>query len=162
MSPTAMAECIVRNRGNFEDIAAEMGCSVRAIYNYRDRYPVVAEALDETRKRVHDHVRRRLLDLIDDGNVAATIFWLKTQGKEEGWTERTELSGPGGRPLTLEHRGGIQVHGSVEHVAQVFATLAAVGAVPLPFDGFGSSSEDDLVYLGDSNAEATSLSVADM
>lgn len=43
-------------------------------------------------------VKRKLHELIDQGNVAATIFYLKARC---GWSEsvRVEASGPGGGPL---------------------------------------------------------------
>jgi len=35
-------------------------------------------------------VESKLLKLIDDGNPQAIMFFLKTQGKHRGYTERTE------------------------------------------------------------------------
>jgi hypothetical protein len=39
------------------------------------------------------------MKLIKDGNVAATIFFLKTQGKRRGYIERQEVTGAEGAPI---------------------------------------------------------------
>lgn len=142
--PAVIAAAIIEHKGDLVSAADQVGCTVRTIYNYRDEHPVVAEAMDETKKRTHNHVRNRLMDLIDAGNVAATIFWLKTQGKDEGWVERTELTGAHGHAVEVEHRG--TVHGSVDHIAAVIATLTGVGALPLPADVGSDDAEDDAVH----------------
>lgn len=142
--PEDIATAILTHRGDLVDAAAAVGCTVRTFYNYRDEYPIVAEAMDETKKRTHNHVRNKLLELIDAGNVAATIFWLKTQGKDEGWVERTELTGADGRAVELEHKG--KTHGDAEHLAAVLATLVRAGAVALPTDAGGDAAEDDALY----------------
>jgi hypothetical protein len=40
-----------------------------------------------------------LFKLIKEGNVAATIFYLKTQGKQRGYIERQEVTGADGAPI---------------------------------------------------------------
>jgi len=40
-----------------------------------------------------------LMKLIKEGNVAATIFFLKTQGKKRGYVERQEVTGAEGAPI---------------------------------------------------------------
>lgn len=58
--------------------------------------------------------------------------------------QRVEVTGKDGDAVQHEHRG--QTHGSVEHVAAVLATLAAVGGIQLPGDGGGDAAEDDAVH----------------
>jgi hypothetical protein len=52
-----------------------------------------------------------------------------------------EVSGKDGGAVQHEHKG--QVHGGVDHVAAVLATLAAVGAIQPPGDGTGDAAEND-------------------
>ena len=47
-----------------------------------------------------DFVESQLFKQIRDDNVAATIFYLKTKGKNRGYSERTEISGPEGQNIT--------------------------------------------------------------
>ena len=46
-----------------------------------------------------DFAESELMKLIKDGNVAATIFFLKTQGKARGYIERQEVTGADGAPI---------------------------------------------------------------
>lgn len=60
-----------------------------------------------------------------------------------------EVSGPDGGPVVHEHRG--QVHGSIEHVAAVIATLAGVGAIQLPGDVDSGAAENDALHRRDAD-----------
>ena len=42
-------------------------------------------------------------DLVLAGNLGAIIFFLKTQGKERGYTERQEITGADGTALVIEY-----------------------------------------------------------
>ena len=46
-----------------------------------------------------DFAEAQLHKLIKEGNVAATIFFLKTQGKNRGYIERQEITGAEGAPI---------------------------------------------------------------
>lgn len=46
-----------------------------------------------------DFAEAMLFKLIQEGNVAATIFYLKTQGKHRGYIERQEVTGAEGAPI---------------------------------------------------------------
>lgn len=127
-----IAAAIVEHRGDLVDAADAVGCTVRTIYNYRDTDAIVAEAMDETKKRTHNHVRNKLMELIDAGNVTAIIFWLKTQGKGEGWVERTEFSGVDGgaiaiRDETIKELSDDDLRRNIETLGKAAALLAASG-----------------------------------
>lgn len=99
----------IRDSEGFVSKAASiLGCSVQSLYNYRDRYQSVKEAWEETYERRLDFVESKLMQLIRDGNVAAVIFFLKTQGKARGYVERVEHVGENGGPV--RHITTIEVH----------------------------------------------------
>lgn len=79
-------------RWSKSNLADELGVTVRTVTNYKNKWQRVADALDESRGRRHDWVESKLLDLIEEGNVAATIFFAKTQMKDRGYVERQEIA----------------------------------------------------------------------
>lgn len=82
-------------------IAARLGCSRTHVYNLRDKYTSVAEALEDEREKQKDFAEGKLQEQIRDGNTTATIFYLKTQAKDRGYVERQEVGGPDGGPIRL-------------------------------------------------------------
>ena len=44
---------------------------------------------------------QHLQDAINDGNLTATIFFLKCKGKKRGYIERQEVIDPSKKPLSL-------------------------------------------------------------
>jgi hypothetical protein len=77
-------ERITRAAGliNVEDIAAIWGISKTTLYKY------ASEELQKGRASTRLFVANKLLDAIKRGNIAATIFFLKTQS---GWTETQRI-----------------------------------------------------------------------
>ena len=49
--------------------------------------PEFAEREEDIREGVIDMAECKLIELMKDGNIAATIFFLKTQGKSRGYIE---------------------------------------------------------------------------
>jgi hypothetical protein len=82
-----------------DDIAYVLGCSPITLDRLKNGYQRqtkarivevapddrVALAYNRGRALVRDRVAGRLLDLVDAGDTAATIFWLKAQA---GWSDR--------------------------------------------------------------------------
>jgi hypothetical protein len=88
--------------GYVSKAASILKCSPRTVYNYRDKFPTVAEAWEAIREKRHDYVENALHKLIREGNVTAIIFYLKTQAKDRGYVERQELTGAGGDSLVVK------------------------------------------------------------
>jgi hypothetical protein len=59
------------------------------------------KALAEARETMLDNAETTLYDEALDGNTTALIFFLKTQGKGRGYTERTEITGADGAPVKI-------------------------------------------------------------
>lgn len=49
-----------------------------------------------------DFVESQLFKQIKEENTAATIFYLKTKGKNRGYSERQEITGMDGNPLPFQ------------------------------------------------------------
>jgi hypothetical protein len=56
-------------------------------YKYYNEDPDFKKAVDEVQNITLDFAESSLLKQIKDGNTAATIFYLKTRGKERGYIE---------------------------------------------------------------------------
>ncbi len=86
-------DTLEKHQGLVALTALSLKVSLQTIYNYRDRYPSIAKKIEELRERRTDRVELQLYDKIEEGDIAAIIFYLKTQGKSRGYVERTELTG---------------------------------------------------------------------
>jgi hypothetical protein len=53
---------------------------------------VYKDAVNDLQDVVLDFAENKLFKLVDKGDVAATLFLLKTKGKKRGYVERTEVS----------------------------------------------------------------------
>ncbi len=57
------------------------------------------QTCDDVNEVVVDYVEGKLLELIEDKNPAAIIFYAKTKGKHRGYVERIETTGKDGSPI---------------------------------------------------------------
>ena len=79
------------NAHGLVSVAAKgLHCAPKTVYEYLQRHPSLKDVLAEARESTIDHVESKLMGAIDDGNVTAMIFFLKTQGKSRGYVERSE------------------------------------------------------------------------
>lgn len=91
MKKTDLEKAILDHNGNVSNVAKQFGVVRGTVLNYIDRYdlrPVLEEARD---KRV-DFVESALDNLIKEGNPAAIIFFLKTQGRKRGYNEQQDIN----------------------------------------------------------------------
>jgi hypothetical protein len=96
-----VAEAVREARG-FITVAAEaLGCHRSTVQRYVNEYATVQDALEDAREKRHDFVENKLMAAINDGNVTAMIFYLKTQCKDRGYVERyqQEVTGRDGGPI---------------------------------------------------------------
>ena len=89
-------QCIeaLKSNGGFVTRAAKaMGVSFQAVYKRISEYPDVKEAYDEIKEGYLDMAEWALISKIrDDKDLGSICFYLKTQGKARGYSERQELS----------------------------------------------------------------------
>jgi hypothetical protein len=63
-------------------------------YKWYNEDPEFRQSIDDIENIALDFAESKLHQLIKDGNPTATIFYLKTKGKNRGYVERTEISTP--------------------------------------------------------------------
>lgn len=111
-----------------------------------------AAAIADVKGRQLAEIReaRRMAWRLADVNQVRQLLKLEMELMGTEAPRRQEVMGKDGGPVLVEHAG--EVHGGVEHVAAVLATLAAVGAIPLPADVGGDAAEDDELHQRDADA----------
>ena len=92
---------IYEKRGNVAAVARSFGVARSTIYRRAEKSPRLQLALEEARETMIDNAEVELYDQALNGNIAALIFFLKTQGKRRGYTERHEVTGADGDSLVV-------------------------------------------------------------
>lgn len=64
-------------------------------YNYKDSDIDFANAVEEIGEKAVDIAESKLLSQINDDNLTAIIFYLKTKGKKRGYVEQQEIKHQG-------------------------------------------------------------------
>lgn len=71
--------------------AKQAGISRNTHYRWLKEDPEYKSAIEDLDNVTLDFAESKLHGLINEGNVAAIIFFLKTKGKKRGYVERQEL-----------------------------------------------------------------------
>ena len=99
----AFIEAIQKSHGVKAMVASAVGCSRQTVDNALERWTDLAEMLDSARSGLVGKAVGALVNDVDnresDGHQRAYMFVLKTMGKDEGFTERTEITGANGAGL---------------------------------------------------------------
>src|SRR5690625_1220062 len=100
----ALLQALEHTLGNVSQACAAVGCSREAYYNYRREDEDFAKRADFVGEKNLDFAETKLLQNIRKGDNTAIIFFLKTKGKERGYSERHEFTGAGGGAGAVEQR----------------------------------------------------------
>lgn len=93
-----------QSRGIIAPACRAISMTRQIYYKWLEDDPSFAEAVEAIRQEQIDTVESALLNKIEDGDTTAVIFYLKTKGKERGYSERTELTGKDGKDLNPDIR----------------------------------------------------------
>ena len=85
------ADALTEARGMVSVAARRLGVTRRAVYNALEKFPSVADALRDAREATTDMAELKLLEAIKDREPWAVALYLKTQGKDRGYTERLDI-----------------------------------------------------------------------
>lgn len=100
----AFVKAFAQSRGIIAPACKAVSINRTTYYDWMERDPAFAEAVEAIRQEQIDTVESALLNKIEDGDTTAVIFYLKTKGKERGYSERTELTGRDGKDLNPDIR----------------------------------------------------------
>lgn len=77
-----------------EQTAKKMGITAKTLYEWKNRYSEICEALKKGKEVVDYEVENALLQSARDGNTTAQIFWLKNRRPDKWRDKPAEASGP--------------------------------------------------------------------
>jgi len=96
----AMVQALEKSLGIVTKACKVVGISRQTHYNWMEADADYKTAVEELSDVALDFAESKLHKLIDEGNPAATIFYLKTKGKNRGYVERQEIAVAEKKPLS--------------------------------------------------------------
>ena len=90
-SRAALIEALREHDGNQASVARKFGCARSTVWERIDGDPELRALTDELTETFIDEAESQLYKHIREGNVVATIFFLKTKARHRGYSERLEL-----------------------------------------------------------------------
>lgn len=86
-----VADAITKSKGMITYAAKMLGCNRSTVHSYVNNFEVCREAVSDARAGMLDNAELQLANQIQDGNITAIIFYLKTIGKHRGYIERHDI-----------------------------------------------------------------------
>jgi len=86
-----MIEALQKQLGVVTAAVKDVGIARRTHYDWINDDPEYREAVENLPEFVLDFAENALFKLIQEKNVAATIFFLKTKGRSRGYIERPDI-----------------------------------------------------------------------
>lgn len=95
----ALLEALEKSLGVVTTACKKLGIGRTTYYDWYNNDPDFKKAVDELSNVALDFAESKLHEQIADNSTSATIFYLKTKGKNRGYVERTEHTGIEGTKL---------------------------------------------------------------
>ena len=102
LTKSSLERALRANGGIQTKAAASLGVPRMTVHRALIRWPELRDVIIEAREELLDDAEDGLRELVAARNVASIIFTLKTIGKSRGYSERHEVTGPGGGPLAVD------------------------------------------------------------
>ena len=96
----ALVEALEKSLGVVSTACKAAGISRDTHYRWLKEDPEYKAQVEELSEVAIDFAESHLHKLIKEGNPAATIFFLKTKGKNRGYVERQEIAVAEKKPLS--------------------------------------------------------------
>jgi hypothetical protein len=80
----------------------KVGVGRTTYYEYYNNDPEFKAQIDDISNVALDFAESQLHKQIREGNTSATIFYLKTKGRDRGYVERQEVTGINGSGIVIQ------------------------------------------------------------
>jgi len=87
-------QALIDYKGIVSDACKKVGISRKTFYEWIKEDPEFAAAVEDAKEQAIDFVEGRLFNLIENEDTTATIFFLKTRGKNRGYREKEDETPP--------------------------------------------------------------------
>lgn len=95
-------KALKRSGGIKQEIAQRLGVTRKAVYDFLNKYPDMAEALQDEKDTLLDVTENLIIEsIVNKKNVRDAKWWLERQGKGRGFSTRQEITGKEGEPTTI-------------------------------------------------------------
>lgn len=90
ISNDAIVTAYTKKGCNVSATCSALGISRQTFYVRKNSDPSLRERLEEAEESIIDFAESKLVEKIGEGDLTATIFFLKTKGKKRGYVEKYE------------------------------------------------------------------------
>ncbi len=99
-----IAQVYAKKGGNLSATATALNIARKTLYNWRKNHPELDELLKDVDEAMLDFSESKLMEAIQEGNLTAIIFHLKTKGKSRGYIEGQEITATvhSAKPMTQQ------------------------------------------------------------
>jgi len=97
----ALLDALEKSLGVVTTACKKVGVGRTMFYEYM-KDSIFKQQVDDLQNVALDFAESQLHQQIQNGNTAATIFYLKTKGKNRGYVERQEITGAEGLPNDIK------------------------------------------------------------
>ena len=97
----ALIEALFESKGIVSYAIKACDLTYQTYYRWMREDETFARRVDEVKEAAIDFVEDKLFSQIEENNHVSTIFFLKTRGRNRGYSERVELAGPNDGPIEI-------------------------------------------------------------
>ena len=89
---------IIKSGGFVSTIAKRLKCDWHTARNLIEKYGL-EDCVKAEKENLIDMAESKLIENVQEGKEASIFFYLKTQAKQRGYIERSEVGGVDGKPI---------------------------------------------------------------
>lgn len=101
VSKKALIQAIKGSGGIVSNVARKLGISWSTAEIHINKYPEAISAFKDEKEAILDMAENELFKKVKAGSEPMIKYILSTKGKERGYTERTEVTGKDGAPVSV-------------------------------------------------------------